>query len=47
MKFLSSGGSNAPIELLKLAGVDLSDRIVLNSSLEEFSRTLNELKEML
>lgn len=47
MKFLSSGGSNAPIELLKLAGVDLSDRIVLNSSLEEFSRTLNELKGML
>lgn len=47
MKFLSSGGSNAPIELLKLADVDLSDRIVLNSSLEEFSRTLNELKEML
>lgn len=47
MKFISSGGSNAPIELLKLAGVDLSDRIVLNSSLEEFSRTLNELKEML
>lgn len=47
MKFLSSGGSNAPIELLKLAGVDLSDKAVLNSSLEEFGRTLNELKEML
>lgn len=47
MRFLSSGGSGAPIELLKLAGVDLSDKAVLNSSLEEFSRTLEELKNML
>lgn len=33
--------------MLKLAGVDLSDKAVLNSSLEEFSRTLEELKNML
>ena len=47
LKFLSSGGSGAPINLLKLAGVDLSDKAVLRRSLEEFGNTLEELKRML
>ena len=47
LKFLSSGGSGAPIDLLKLAGVDLSDKAVLRRSLEEFGNTLEELKRML
>lgn len=47
MKFLSSGGSGAPIELLKLAGVDLSDPRTVRNSLAEFEKTLNELRDTL
>ena len=41
-KFLSSGGSDSPVELLKLAGVDLTDKKPFLSAFEVFKNTLDE-----
>ncbi len=41
-KFLSSGGSDSPVELLKLAGVDLTDKKPFVSAFEVFKNTLDE-----
>ena len=41
-KFLSSGGSNSPVELLKIAGVDLNDKKPFESAFKVFEDTLNE-----
>lgn len=45
-KFLSSGGSGSPVELLKIAGVDLSKSEPYEFAMKEFSDTLNKLKEL-
>ena len=45
-KFLSSGGSNSPVELLLLAGVDLNSEEPFNSAFKVFSDTLNEFIEL-
>ena len=36
-KFLSSGGSDSPVELLKLAGVDLTKKEPFKRAMESFS----------
>ncbi len=46
-RFLSSGSSADPISLLKIAGVDMSTPAPVNSALEVFGRTVDELAELL
>ncbi len=41
-KFLSSGGSDSPVELLKLAGVDLTKKDAFNAAMNSFENALNE-----
>ncbi|QNU66901.1 oligoendopeptidase F [Ruminiclostridium herbifermentans] len=47
IEFLKSGGSNYPIELLKIAGVDLSSPQPIQDALAVFEKTLDELEEIL
>jgi oligoendopeptidase F len=47
LEFLKSGGSNYPIELLKIAGVDLSSPQPIQDALSVFEKTLGELEEIL
>ena len=44
LKFLSTGGSDYPIEELKLAGVDLTRPDAIRHAMDAFRRALNELK---
>lgn len=46
-KFLSSGGSDGPVELLKLAGVDLTKEDAFRTAMEEFEETLRAFEELL
>ena len=41
-KFLSSGGSDSPVELLKLAGIDLTSTKPFERAMQVFSDTLEE-----
>ena len=41
-KFLSSGGSDSPVELLKIAGVDLTDKEPFVKAFKVFDQTLKE-----
>lgn len=43
-RFLSSGGSDSPVELLKIAGVDLTKMDAFNSAFKIFENTLNDFK---
>jgi oligoendopeptidase F len=45
--FLSGGGSDYPIELLKKAGVDMSTREPVNQALALFGRLLDEMEALL
>lgn len=45
-KFLSSGGSDSPVELLKLAGVDLTKMDAFNSCMESFKAALVEFESL-
>ena len=45
-KFLSSGGSNSPVELLKLAGVDLTKMDAFNSCMASFKAALEEFEAL-
>lgn len=47
VKFLSSGGSNYPIELLKIAGVDMSTTEPVNKALQLFSELLDSMEELM
>lgn len=47
IRFLSSGSSNYPIELLKGAGVDMSTKEPVNQALSLFSQLLDQLEELL
>ncbi len=47
LKFLSTGGSDYPIEELKLAGVDLTRPDAVTHAMQAFRRTLEELKQTL
>ena len=44
-KFLSAGGSMPPVEILKLAGVDLTDDAPFEKAMKMFSDFLAELKK--
>lgn len=45
-KFLSGGCSKSPIELLKIAGVDMTTPAPVNAGLEMFGRLLDEMEEL-
>lgn len=45
IKFLSSGGSNHPLELLKIAGVDLISGEPVDVCMKEFKNTLMEFEK--
>ncbi len=45
-KFLSSGGSDSPVELLKLAGVDLTKKDAFNSCMASFKTALEEFEAL-
>ncbi len=42
VKFLSSGGSDSPVELLKIAGVDLNKKDAFNLAMKSFEQALND-----
>lgn len=43
-RFLSSGGSDSPVELLKLAGVDLTTRAPFDACMRSFEKALREFE---
>ena len=45
-KFLSSGGSDSPVELLKLAGVDLTKKDAFKSAMKSFEEALEEFEKL-
>lgn len=45
-RFLSSGGSDSPVELLKLAGVDLTKMDAFNTCMASFSKALDEFESL-
>ena len=47
LKFLTTGGSDYPLEELKIAGVDLTGPEVVQRALKVFSDTLDQLEELL
>ena len=47
LKFLSTGGSDYPVNELKIAGVDLTKPDVVASAMKEFEKTVDELAELL
>jgi oligoendopeptidase F len=44
--FLKSGNSNGPVELLKIAGVDLTDKKPFELAFKTFSDALNRYKQL-
>lgn len=46
LQFLSSGGSNYPIEELKIAGVDVTKKEVVESALKMFDDTISEFQKI-
>ena len=47
LEFLSAGGNDYPIEMLKKAGVDLSSTEPVSKSLEKFNQLLTQYEELL
>lgn len=47
LEFLSSGGSNYPLEILKKTGIDIVNDDTIDKALEMFRDTLNEFKEIM
>ncbi len=47
LKFLSGGRSKSPIDLLKIAGVDMNTPKPVNDGLEMFGRLLDEMEELM
>ena len=45
--FLSSGGSDSPVELLKIAGVDLTKRTAFENAMREFNDALQRLETLI
>lgn len=46
-QFLSAGGSNDPVSILKKAGVDLTTKAPFEAAMREFKETLEEFKNLL
>ncbi len=47
LRFLSTGGSDYPLEELKIAGVDLTKPDTVTAALQEFDKALTQLEELL
>ena len=47
LKFLSLGGSDYPVEELRVAGINLDDPETVKSALKVFDETIDELAELL
>lgn len=47
LKFLTTGGSDYPLEELKIAGVDLTKPDTVRSALRVFDATIDELAKIL
>ena len=47
LRFLSSGCSKSPIELLKIAGVDMSTPKPVNDALKLFDELIGEMEALL
>ena len=47
LRFLTTGGSDYPIEELKIAGVDLTKPDAIRSAMRVFRETLDELKALI
>jgi oligoendopeptidase F len=47
IRFLSSGSSNYPIELLKAAGVDMGTKEPVNQALQLFEELLDQMEELM
>ena len=47
LRFLSSGSSRSPIELLKIAGVDMSTPEPVNAALAQFGELIGELERLM
>ncbi len=47
IKFLSSGGSNYPLEILKKLNIDLESGKVISNALELFKEKVNELEKLI
>lgn len=47
MKFLKGGGSKDPIELLKIAGVDMNSREPIQDALKLFENLLDEMEKLI
>ena len=45
--FLSSGGSDSPVELLKIAGVDLTKPQAFETAMKEFADTLGRFEKLM
>ena len=46
LEFLSSGGKNYPLEILKEVGIDLNSTEVMQSAFDLFKEKLEELKSI-
>ena len=46
-KFLSAGGSLAPLDIIRLADVDLETSAPYEKAMSEFEKTLKELEELI
>jgi oligoendopeptidase F len=47
LQFLSSGGSQYPLDLLKTAGVDMTTSLPIESAMKRFAYLVQELKKNL
>lgn len=47
LEFLSTGGSDYPLNELRIAGVDLTDPAVIDNAMKEMDKALTELEELL
>ena len=46
IEFLKCGKSKNPLDSLKVAGVDLSDKKVINSAIDMFESTINDFNKL-
>ena len=46
MNFLKCGKSKNPLESLKVAGVDLSDKAVIESAIDMFDEIIDEFNDL-
>lgn len=47
LNFLKSGGSNHPVELLKIANVDITDKKVIENAIDYFENIISEFEVLL